>query len=66
MSAKKLLGLEACPLSESEIMQKIIEAQKKDLRVIVFPSAGKNVQIRLQRVNPQGIMRQYQNPEDLT
>ncbi|MFH1276344.1 MAG: hypothetical protein ABIH82_04500 [Candidatus Woesearchaeota archaeon] len=66
MSLKQILGLDACLLSEIEIMEKIAEAQKKDIRVIEFPIGKKTVQITLKGINPKGIMKDYEQREEDT
>jgi hypothetical protein len=59
MSLKKLLGLEAFPIKESDIMRKIQEARKKHLHEIEFTSNKHKVICRIRDVAPEGITRWY-------
>ena len=59
MTLKKLLGLEAFPLTDEEIMQKIQEAQQRHLSVVEFSMPSKRVKIKVSDVEPQGMMREY-------
>lgn len=61
MSAlKRLLGLDECPLRDSEIMFRIAEAKKNRIEVLEFPVGTKRVKITLSRVAPVGIMKDYE------
>lgn len=57
MSVKTLLGLEAFPITESEIIRKIEEAQRRHLSEIEFTSPRKRVLVKIGDVEPKGIMR---------
>ena len=65
MSTKTLLGLEECPLSEAEIISRIIDAQSRDIRIVEFPLKNRKVQVTLTGINPQGIIKDYQHLEDI-
>ena len=60
MSVKKLLGLESFPIKEAEIMFRIAEAQKKNLKEVIYTADRKKVRIKLNHTNPQGCMRMWQ------
>jgi hypothetical protein len=60
MSVKTILGLDNCPLTDWEIMQKIADAQRRDIRVIEFSNGGRAVQISFKGINPKGIMKDYE------
>lgn len=60
MSIKTILGLEECQLSEREILLKIAEAQKRDIRVIEFPVGKRTIQIMMKGIDPKGIMKDYE------
>ncbi len=59
MTLKKLLGLEAFPLTDEEIMRKIEDAQQRHLSVVEFSIPTKRVKIKVTDVEPQGVMREY-------
>tara|TARA_Y100000310_G_C20642624_1_gene794817 strand:- start:1156 stop:1353 length:198 start_codon:yes stop_codon:yes gene_type:complete len=60
MSVKKLLGLESFPIKEAEIMARIAEAKRKNLKEVVFTGNNHKVKIKLTYTNPQGCMRSWQ------
>jgi len=57
MSYKSLLGLESFNLTEREIVDKIKHARSKHRTYIEFVSPNKKVVIKLNPVDPAGIMR---------
>ncbi|PIZ50809.1 hypothetical protein COY27_05830 [Candidatus Woesearchaeota archaeon CG_4_10_14_0_2_um_filter_33_13] len=57
MSTKKLLGLENCPLTEAEIMQRIAEAKKNNIKVVEFIFDQHKVSVKVSQVHPEGLMR---------
>ena len=59
MSLKRILGLEAFSLTDEEIMQRLKEAQFKQLHEIVFTSGKKEVKVKICGVEPLGITRGY-------
>ena len=66
MSIKRLLGLDAFPLDDCQIIQRIVEARNNKVEMIEFQAPGsKPVQIRLSKLTPEGIMhgeyRLYKN-----
>ncbi len=61
MSAKKALGIKDCPLNDAEIMRIISDARKRHENVVEIPSGGKVVRIRLKKVAPEGLMRQWRD-----
>ncbi len=61
MSLKKLLGLEAFPIKDSEIMQKILEAKRNNIEMIEFSSETKKVRINITKLCPDGLMKGYQD-----
>jgi len=60
MGFKTILGLDDCLLSEREIIAKIAEAQKKDIRIIEFPIGKNVVQVKLKGIDSKGIMKDYE------
>ena len=64
MGVKHILGLDDCPLTDGEIMQKIAEAQRKDLKMIEFPNGGRTVQLSFKGINPKGIMKDYEQRDE--
>jgi len=56
---KQLLGLEACSLTEEEIVERLQEARRQQLHEVEFLTTQKKVKVRLKQVNPAGIMRDY-------
>ncbi len=65
MALKQLLGLEACGLSDEEIMRRIQEAKQQRLQHISFPANAGEVTLKLSGVDPVGVMwgnfRLYKN-----
>ncbi len=59
MALKKLLGLEAFPVTDEEIMLKIQEAQRQHQSEVEFRMPTKSVKIKVTDVATQGIMREY-------
>ena len=57
MSWKTLLGLEAFPLTESEIRKKIGEAYREKKEVVEFSSSGRKVSVKLSACSAAGMMR---------
>jgi|SaaInlStandDraft_6_1057023.scaffolds.fasta_scaffold311582_1 hypothetical protein len=50
MSLKKILGLESFPINNSEIMRKIVEAQRNNIETIEFSSGIKKVRINISNI----------------
>ena len=61
MSLKTLLGLEAFPFREEEIIARINQAYKDEVKEIVFSAGKKKVKIKLNQLSPDGLMRGYQD-----
>jgi hypothetical protein len=61
MSLKKLLGLEAFPLRDSEIMKRIIEAKRNNIEMIEFSSETKKVRVNITKLSSDGLMRDHQD-----
>lgn len=59
MSIKHLLGLQACPMTDEEVMQAIENARRKQIEEVEFPLPKKKVRLRLNAVKRDGIMREY-------
>ncbi|MBU0459804.1 MAG: hypothetical protein KKH52_04200 [Nanoarchaeota archaeon] len=59
MSVKKLLGLESFPICDSEIMQKIKDAQRQQLTEVEFIFNQKKVKIKIPQLAPEAMMRGY-------
>ncbi len=57
MSLKALLGLDACQLSEREIMRTLTTARRNKRMKVTFPSPSGNVVVQLSPVNSEGVMR---------
>ena len=60
MSVKKLLGLETFPIKEAEIMARIADARRKNLKEVIFTGDQRKVKIKITHTNPQGCMRIWQ------
>ena len=60
MSMKRLLGLELCPLQESEIMQRLQDGFRNNLDEIEFSFNHRIVRVKLSHLSPEGMMRDYQ------
>ena len=56
MSLKKVLGLDAFSLTDSEIMAKIAEAKRNNINVIEFSNDNKKVRINIGKVASVGMM----------
>ena len=46
MSVKKLLGLETFPIKEAEIMARIADARRKNLKEVIFTGDQRKVKIK--------------------
>ncbi len=58
MGVKQLLGLEACDISEEEIMRRLQEASRREFPHVEFRNGGQVVRIKVHGVDPAGIMRE--------
>ena len=56
MSLKKVLGLDAFSLTDSEIMTKIAEAKRNNINIIEFSNDNKKVRINIGKVASVGMM----------
>ena len=57
MSLQQLLGLELFGLSDEEIMKRIDEAHKNQMKEIEFTSSSKRVTLRFSGVNMLGLSK---------
>lgn len=60
MSVKKLLGLEALPIGEEEVLRQMQEAMMAGQEELVFTAGAHKVRVRLSHTAPQGCMRDYE------
>ena len=58
MGVKQLLGLEACDVSEEEIMRRLQEAARKQQHMVEFRNGPHRVSIKVSGVDSAGIMRE--------
>ncbi len=56
MSLKKLLGLDAFPLSEEEIMARIEQAYRNNRHEIEFQNSSKHIKVSLSDCIPLGVV----------
>jgi hypothetical protein len=59
MSIKTVLGLEAFPITEEQVIKKIKDAQNNNLREVEFTSGGKTVKLRLSQTQAIGMMTDW-------
>ncbi len=59
MSLKHILGLEAFPLTEEEVMRKIEDARRRNISEVVFSMPRKKVKVHLCTTNPSGLMTDW-------
>lgn len=59
MSVKKLLGLDSFPIGDTEIMQRIRDAQRKQLQEVEFIFQQKKVKIKIPQLAPEAMMTNY-------
>lgn len=62
MGLKKVLHLESCSLTDEQIMFKLAEAQRKNMREVEFSTPERIVRVKVRGVDPAGIMRGYIHP----
>ena len=61
MSFKKMLGLESLPLTDRAIMCKILEARKKGIEELEFPTRNGMIKVKINLTSYDGMMRDSWN-----
>lgn len=60
MSMKKLLGLDALPIGDEEVMRRMQEAFEAGQEEVVFTAGSHKVKVKLCHTSSQGCMRDYE------
>ena len=60
MSVKKLLGLEALPIGDQEVLRQMQEARMAGQEEVVFTAGAHKIRVKLGHIALQGCMKDYE------